>query len=106
MHECIMDNFWYRYNNKREETGYMLSILKNLAECFHMMNELLPITDNPEVLEQKLLYVVFKGKLPWIYISFEEIVAPKIDAKLEVEYHRKNMLILKKHWLKPGKYWK
>jgi hypothetical protein len=27
--ECILDNFWYQYNNKREERGYMLSILKS-----------------------------------------------------------------------------
>nr|ABA99251.1 hypothetical protein LOC_Os12g40640 [Oryza sativa Japonica Group] len=31
---------------------------------------------------QKPIYVVFDGKLPGVYVSFEEIVAQKIDAKL------------------------
>jgi hypothetical protein len=34
----ILDNFWYQYNNKREERGYMLSILtikeKRGATCY------------------------------------------------------------------------
>ena len=80
--ECILDNFWYQYNNKREEKGYMLSILNSLAEYFHMMNESMPILENPEFVELKPLYVVFEGRLPGIYISFEEIVAQKIDSKL------------------------
>ena len=37
--ECILDNFWFQYNNKREDKGYMLAILNSLAEYFHMINE-------------------------------------------------------------------
>jgi hypothetical protein len=44
--ECILDNFWYQYNNKIEEMGYMLSILNSLAEYFHMTNEALPKYDD------------------------------------------------------------
>ena len=58
--ECILDNFWYQYNNKREDKGYMLSILNSLAEYFHMINELLPTSENPEVIEpnQYMLYMM------------------------------------------------
>nr|AAP53052.1 retrotransposon protein, putative, Ty3-gypsy subclass [Oryza sativa Japonica Group] len=43
----------------------------NLADMLSRLPEL-----------QKPIYVVFDGKLPGVYISFEEIVAQKIDAKL------------------------
>jgi hypothetical protein len=33
--KCILDNFWYQYNNKKEERCYMLSILNSLTEYFH-----------------------------------------------------------------------
>jgi hypothetical protein len=39
--KCILDNFWYQYNNKREERCYMLSILNSLVEYFHITNEAL-----------------------------------------------------------------
>ena len=80
--ECILDNFWYQYNNKREEKGYMLSILNSLDEYFHQLNDLMPIEETYEAIEKKPIYVLFEGKLPGIYISFEEIIAQKIDAKL------------------------
>jgi hypothetical protein len=59
--ECILDNFWYQYNNKREERGYMLSVLNNLAEYFHMTNEALPKYDGYDSIEQKPIYVIFEG---------------------------------------------
>ena len=37
--ECILDNFWNQYNNKRDDKGYMLSILNSLAEYFNMLNK-------------------------------------------------------------------
>ncbi|BAS89310.1 Os04g0436700 [Oryza sativa Japonica Group] len=81
--ECILDNFWYQYNNKREEKGYMLSILNSLSEYFHLINGLLmSANEDHEIIQQKPIYVVFDGKLPGVYISLEEIVAQKIDAKL------------------------
>ena len=46
--ECLLDNFWYQYNNKREEKGYMLSILNSLAEYFHLINSMLPISNATE----------------------------------------------------------
>jgi len=50
-HECILDNFWYQYNNKRKEKGYMLSILNSLAEYFNMINRMIPSSENIEVPE-------------------------------------------------------
>uniref|UniRef100_A0A0A9G5S1 Uncharacterized protein n=1 Tax=Arundo donax TaxID=35708 RepID=A0A0A9G5S1_ARUDO len=61
----------------------MLSILNSLAEYFHMINGLLPMSENPEIIEQKALYVIFNGKMPGLYISFEELVIQKKDVELE-----------------------
>jgi hypothetical protein len=79
--ECILDNFWYQYNNKREERGYMLSILNSLAEYFHMTNEALPKYDGHDSIEQKPIYVIFEGSKPGVYISFEEIIGQKVGTK-------------------------
>jgi hypothetical protein len=79
--ECILDNFWYQYNNKREEMGYMLSILNILAEYFHMKNEALPKYDDHDSIEQKSIYVISEGSKLGVYISFEEIIGQKVGAK-------------------------
>lgn len=42
----------------------------------------MPASENNEIIQQKPIYVVFGGKLPGVYISFEEIIAQKIDAKI------------------------
>ena len=82
--ECILDNFWYQYNNKLEDRSNMLSILNSLSEYFHISNKATPVSEYPEAIQPKPIYVVFEGKIPgiYIYISFEEIVAKKIDSKL------------------------
>jgi hypothetical protein len=79
--ECILDNFLYQYNNKREERGYMLSILNSLAEYFHMMNEALPKYEDHDSIEQKPIYLIFEDSKPGVYISFEEIIGQKVGAK-------------------------
>jgi hypothetical protein len=79
--DCILDNFWYQYNNKREERGYMLSILNSLAEYFHMMNKALPKYDDHDSIEQKSIYVIFEGSKSGVYITFEEIIGQKVGAK-------------------------
>jgi hypothetical protein len=79
--ECILDNFWYQYNNKREERGYMLSILNSLTEYFHMTNEALPKYDVHDSIEQKSIYVIFEGSKVGVYISFEEIIGQKVGTK-------------------------
>jgi hypothetical protein len=65
MQECILDNFWYQYNNKREEKSYMLSILNSLTEYFNMMNDKIPSSKEIEVLEVQPLYILFDGKGTW-----------------------------------------
>jgi len=81
--ECLLDNFWFQYNNKREDKGYMLSILNSLAEYFHMINELLPTADVPEKVEQENLYLIFNGKKPGLYTSFEQLAIQKMDAEMK-----------------------
>jgi hypothetical protein len=49
--ECILDNFWYQYNNKREEKGYMISILNSFGEYFHMTNESFSKYDDHDSIE-------------------------------------------------------
>lgn len=60
----------------------MLSIQNSLAEYFHLLNYLMPASKNNEIIQQKPIYVVFDGKLLGVYISFEEIIAQKMDAKI------------------------
>lgn len=77
--ECIMDNFWFQYNNKREDKGYMLSILNSLAEYFNTINEMSKPSKNTELPKKRPLYVIFDGKRPGIYITFEELVTLKLE---------------------------
>lgn len=81
--ECILDNFWFQYNNKREERGYLLSILNSLAEYFNLINSKLPISDDIESVPQKPIYVIYEGPKPGLYVTFEEIISQKMDAKAE-----------------------
>jgi len=81
--ECILDKFWYQYNNKREEKGYMLSILNSLAEYFHLINSILPISNATESVQQRPIYVEFEGPKSGLYVTFEEIISQKMEAKVE-----------------------
>jgi hypothetical protein len=78
---CILNNFWYQYNNKREERDYMLSILNSLAEYFYMTNEALPKYDDHDSIEQKPVYVIFEGSKLGVYILFKEIIWQKVKTK-------------------------
>jgi hypothetical protein len=49
--KCILDNFLYQYNNKREEIDYIISILNSFAEYFHMKNEALSKYDDHDSIE-------------------------------------------------------
>lgn len=81
----ILDNFWYQYNNRREDKGYMLSILNSLAEYFNMMNKKGSISANIDIQEIKPLYVLFDGTNPGIYMTFEEIIKEKMAARKKKE---------------------
>jgi hypothetical protein len=85
MQQCILDNFWFQYNVKREDKGYMLSILNSLSEYFNEINKKLPKAINIEPLEIKPLYVLFDGNRPGIYITFEEILMEKLEARKKKE---------------------
>ena len=61
----------------------MLSILNSLAEYFHPINSMLPISNATESVQQRLIYVEFEGPKPGIYVTFEEIISQKMEAKVE-----------------------
>jgi len=88
---CILDNFWYQYANKREDKGYMLSILNSLAEYFNKMNQVLPkstkieIPKKFEVQKDEALYILFDGNKPGIYMTWEDVMIEKIDARKKGE---------------------
>jgi len=79
--ECILDNFWFQYNNKRDDRGYMLAILNSLAEYFHMMNGKIQPKDLSSNIEKKPIYVIYRGKTPGIYVNFEEVIAQQIERE-------------------------
>ena len=60
--ECILDNFWFQYNNKREDKGYMLAILNSLVEYFHMINGKIQPKEPSSNIEKKPIYVIYRGK--------------------------------------------
>ena len=72
--------FASKKKNKREEKGYMLSILNSLAEYFHHFNKILPIPNIPEAPKQRPIYVIYDGKQSGLY--FKEIISQKMEANL------------------------
>jgi hypothetical protein len=79
--ECILDNCWFQYNNKREDRGYMLAILNSLAEYFHMINGKMQPKESSGNIEKKPIYVIYRGKIPGIYITFESIIAQQVERE-------------------------
>src|SRR4051794_17331822 len=58
----------------------MLSILNSLAEYFNMMNKEVPNSVNIESQDLMPLYVLYNGKKPGIYMTYEKIISEKLDA--------------------------
>ena len=79
--QCILDNFWYQANNQKENKGYFCSILNSLAEYFNEINKILPKSAEIEKCSVKPLYVLFDGKRPGIYATFDEILVQRAKAK-------------------------
>ena len=61
----------------------MLSILNSLAEYFHLKNSMLPISNATESVQQRPIYVEFEGPKSGLYVTFEEIISQKMEAKVE-----------------------
>ena len=59
----------------------MLAILNNLAEYFHMINGKIQPKEPSGNIEKKPIYVIYRGKTPEIYISFEEVIAQQIEKE-------------------------
>ena len=53
----------------------MLAILNSLAEYFHMINGKIQPKEPSGNMKKKPIYVIYRGKTPGIYISFEEVIA-------------------------------
>lgn len=79
--ECILDNFWFQYNNKREDKGYMLAILNSLAEYFHMINGKIQSKELFVNIEKKPLYVIYRGRMPGVYITYESVITQQIERE-------------------------
>ena len=79
--ECILDNFLFQYNNKREDKGYMLAILNSLAEYFHMINGKIQPKESSVNIEKRPIYVIYRGKIPGIYVTFESIIAQQVERE-------------------------
>ena len=74
----------------RERKEYMLSILNSLAEYFNQMNRHLPKPEKVEIQKGEKLYILFDGNKPVIYLTWEDIMIEKIDAKGRGEYESIN----------------
>jgi len=59
----------------------MLAILNSLAEYFHMINGKIQPKEPSSNMEKKAIYVIYRGKTPGIYISFEEVIAQQIEKE-------------------------
>ena len=59
----------------------MLAILNSLAEYFHMMNGKIQPKDPSSNIEKKPIYVIYRGKTPGIYVTFEEVIAQQIERE-------------------------
>ena len=59
----------------------MLAILNSLAEYFHMINGKMQPKEPSSNMEKKAIYVIYRGKTPGIYISFEEVIAQQIEKE-------------------------
>ena len=59
----------------------MLSILNSLSEYFNELNKKLP--KKVEMPKGEILYIIFDGNKPGIYLEWENIMIQKLDAKRE-----------------------
>ena len=59
----------------------MLVILNSLAEYFHMVNGKIKPKDPSINIEKKHIYVIYRGKTPGIYVTFEEVIAQQIERE-------------------------
>ena len=56
----------------------MLAILNSLAEYFHMVNGKIKPKDPSINIGKKHIYVIYRGKTPGIFVSFEKVIAQQI----------------------------
>lgn len=72
----------------------MLSILNSLAEYFNTINDMInkPKTnmkpEKKEIPTKRPLYVIFNGKRPGIYATFEEQVTLRMDNEGELMWRK------------------
>ena len=59
----------------------MLAILNSLAEYFHMINGKIQPKEPSSNMEKKAIYVIYRGKTPRIYVSYEAVIAQQIGKK-------------------------
>ena len=53
----------------------MLAMLNSLAEYFYMINGKIQLKEPSDNIEKKPIYVIYRGKILGIYVTFESIIA-------------------------------
>ena len=63
----------------------MLEILSSLSEYFNLWNKGTPKAAQKELQKEKVLYIIFDGNKPGIYMSYEDIIKEKFEARWKKE---------------------
>ena len=59
----------------------MLAILNSLAKYFHMINGKIQPKKPSGNIEIKPIYIIYRGKIPGIYVTFESIIAQQVERE-------------------------
>ena len=59
----------------------MLAILNSLAKYFHMINGKIQPKESSVNIEKRPIYVIYRGKTPGIYVTFESIIAQQVERE-------------------------
>ena len=70
----------------------MLAILNSLAEYFHMINGKIQPKEPSANIDKIPIYVIYRGKTPGIYVSYEAVIAQQIEKEKDGGVSQKKYL--------------